>query len=144
MVKKFFPAFLIIFVLVTTYSFYQKKYPAVNKIFKLPNEEIGQPTGVQPSVSVEKSKSDAKTIFLQVDQPKNNETVATAITTLIGKTLPNASVFVNEQELKADANGNFSIKVELDEGKNVIYIVAADEFGNYIEKEIIVNLETTL
>ena len=134
MVKKFLLAFLIILVLVATYSFYQKKYPAVNKIFKF---------GVQPSVSAEKSKSDAKTIFLQIDQPKNNETVATAIITLIGKTLPNASVFVNEQELKANANGDFSTKITLDEGENDVYVVAADDFGNSAEKDIIVNLEST-
>ena len=134
MIRKFFPAFLIIFLLVAAYSFYQKNNPTVNDVFN----------DVQPSISVEKSISDAKTIFLQIDQPVNNVTVSNAAVILTGKTIPNGFVFVNDQEFKADPNGNFSTKITLNEGENDIYIVVSDEFGNSAEKNIIVNLESIL
>jgi hypothetical protein len=131
MVKKFFLAFLIISILVAVYSLYQKKNPALNKIFNRPTD------------SVQKVVNKLEKIFLQVSEPKNNITVNNPIININGKTISNAFIFINEQELKADVNGNFTTATTLEEGENYILIVASDDLGNSIEKDILVNLEST-
>lgn len=145
MVKKIFSAFFIILALVAVYSYYQKNNPSVKKIFNLPKGETSQLTGTagQPSQSAQQPSESSKTIFLEVNQPINNATVTDTVISLIGKTIPNGSVYVDDQELKADTNGNFSTTVTLSEGQNDIYVIASDDLGNSAEKDIIVNLEST-
>lgn len=135
MVKKFFFAFLIILLLVVAYSFYQKKNPDIKKIFNV--------VTITPSGSIKNTTNDLEKIFLQVDEPKNNITVNNPIINISGKTTSNAFIFINEQELKADINGSFSTATTLEEGENYILIVASDDLGNSVEKDILVNLETT-
>lgn len=133
MVKKIFPVFLVILMLAIIYSYYQKNNSSANKIsVDQPSQSVQQP-----------SESLLKTIFLEVSQPINNITVTNAIVSLTGKTIPNGEIFVDDQELKANANGNFSTSVTLDEGQNDIYVVASDDLGNSVEKDIIINLEST-
>lgn len=145
MVKKFFLAFLIIMFLIFIYSYYQKRNPAINKIFDLQKEQNNKSGGVtvQPTNLQQKTANDLKAIFLQVNEPKNNITVANQAITIIGKTIPNGFVFVNNQEFKADSNGNFSTTVILEEGENYILVVVSDDYGNSAEKDIVVNLEST-
>lgn len=145
MVKKFFLAFLIIMFLIFIYSYYQKRNPVINKIFNLQKEQNNKSGGVtvQPTNLQQKTANDLKEIFLQVDEPKNNITVNNPIINISGKTIPNAFIFINEQELKADINGNFTTATTLEEGENYILIVASDDLGNSAEKDIIVNLEST-
>lgn len=132
MVKKFFPVFLVILMLAIIYSYYQKNNSSANKI-----------SVDQPSQSVQQPSGSSKTIFLEVSQPINNITVTNAVVSLTGKTIPNGEIFVDDQELKANANGNFSTSVTLDEGQNNIYVVASDDLGNSVEKDITINLEST-
>ena len=81
-------------------------------------------------------------LTLEVNLPVNNSTVNTVSTLVKGKTSPNVEVFINEKEIKADSNGEFSTTVVLEEGENYIIVSANDEQGNYAEKEVMVNLET--
>jgi len=76
------------------------------------------------------------------EQPVNNSVINESQTVVKGKTSPDANVFVNDQELKADSLGKFSTTINLEEGENYILISANDEEGNYVEQEIIVSLET--
>lgn len=80
-------------------------------------------------------------IPLEILSPKDQAFVSSDRITVSGKTKPKSDVVVNDQEIKADNNGNFSTQVTLDEGENIIGIVAYDENGNYAEKEIIVTYE---
>ena len=145
MVKKFLLAFLIIMFLIFIYSYYQKRNPAINKIFNLQKEQNNKSGGVtvQPTNLQQKTANDLKAIFLQINEPKDNITVTNQAITIIGKTIPNGFVFVNDQEFKADSNGNFSTTVILEEGENYILVVVSDDLGNSAEKDIIVNLEST-
>ncbi len=145
MVKKFLLAFLIIMFLIFIYSYYQKRNPVINKIFNLQKEQNNKSNGVtvQPTSLQQKTINDLKEIFLQVDEPKNNITVANQAITITGKTIPNGFVFVNDQEFKADSKGNFSTTVILEEGENYILVVVSDDLGNSAEKDIVVNLEST-
>jgi len=143
MIKQFFLLFLIVLVLVITYSYYQKNNLIQNKIFNSKGVEITTSNTKIISPTSSKQKEVSEKIFLQVDEPKNNITVSNPIVNISGKTIPNAFVFINEQELKADTNGNFTSATTLDEGENEIIIVVSDDQGNSVEKDIIVNLEST-
>lgn len=77
-------------------------------------------------------------ITLSVTSPLNNATVTFPALTVRGKTAPNAEVFVNDVDTKADASGNFSASITLDEGENPVVIVANDANGNSAEQDIMV------
>lgn len=138
MIKKIFPVFLIFVLVIIIFSYFQKNNPTIKKILNSKNTITTQPTN-----STQKSTSEVKKFFLEVNQPKNNITVNNQIINIDGKTIPNAFIFINEQELKADVNGSFTSATTLEEGENYILIVASDDLGNSVEKDILVNLETT-
>jgi Glucodextranase, domain B len=75
-------------------------------------------------------------ITLDSFMPSDGLTVTTSSIVFTGKTIPNADVSVNETDTKADSSGNFWAKIDLDEGENVITVVANDQSGNFVEKEI--------
>ena len=124
--------------LIALFSYFQKNNPIVQNIIDtkkgLNKDSITKI--VEPTIVSEK-------IFLLVDEPKNNTTVNNPIINISGKTIANAYIFINEQELKADINGNFASATTLEEGENYILIVVSDDLGNSVEKDILVNLETT-
>lgn len=75
-------------------------------------------------------------IKLNVSYPTNGTVVNTSSITVKGQTVPSGSVFVNDKELKADSQGNFSTTITLDEGENTISIAANDDQGNSSEVEM--------
>lgn len=75
-------------------------------------------------------------ISLTITSPKEGETLDSTNATVKGKTVASAEVFVNDAVGKADANGNFSINVALDEGENQIVVSANDANGNAAEQTI--------
>lgn len=101
------------------------------------NEPTKEPVNQgDDSGTVEKTFQSA--ISLTVSSPVNG-LISTSPTVLVkGKTLPNADVAVNDSDLKADASGAFSVSIKLDEGDNVIVVIANDDQGNVAEKEITV------
>lgn len=60
----------------------------------------------------------------------NGQELTTPYVKVIGETVPGADIFVNETEVPADKNGNFSLTVGLEEGENHIFISAGDENGD--------------
>jgi hypothetical protein len=102
------------------------------KILSLPASESKQYMG-----AVESSLS------LQIISPSDNSAVTSPYITLRGKTISQAEVFVNDIETVADANGDFSVGLTLDEGENPIMVVANDTNGNVGEAEITVTYEPT-
>lgn len=77
-------------------------------------------------------------ISLTIGAPADGSSVSMPTVTVTGKTAPGADVSVNDTDLVADAGGNFSTKLVLDEGENTITVVANDQNGNSAEKEITV------
>ncbi len=82
-----------------------------------------------------------KEIKLDILEPKDGAVVTEPTIILRGITSPSAEVFVNDIELQADAQGNFETPLTLEEGENIIAVLANDENGKFAEKEIIVTLE---
>lgn len=81
-------------------------------------------------------------IGLSVSQPNNGIVVTTSHITVTGKTVPNAEVAVNDIDMRADSQGNFSTAITLDEGENTIIVMANDAQGNSAEKDITVTYDT--
>ena len=94
----------------------------------LPSNGNTLPTNVP--VSLEKGMT------LTLSSPQTGSTVSSSLVLVSGKTGANAEVFVNDGQTKADAAGNFSLKLNLDEGENTISVSTNDADGNYAEKEI--------
>ena len=79
------------------------------------------------------------TLPLTVTSPIDSATVSTSTVTVQGQTTPGATVTVNGNSDVADANGNFSIDVSLDNGPNAIDVIATDDSGNQGEVLLMVN-----
>ncbi|EKE14810.1 MAG: hypothetical protein ACD_12C00287G0003 [uncultured bacterium] len=137
MIKKILPVLLVV-IIVIIFSNYQKNSQTIKKMLNSKNVVTIQPTDL-----IKKTVNKSEKIFLQVDEPKNNITVNNAIINISGKTIANGYIFINEQELKADVSGVFTSATTLEEGENYILIVASDDLGNSVEKDIMVNLEAT-
>jgi len=101
-----------------------------------PSEEknLAFPTPLETGIT-------AQEIPLEILSPKDQTSLSSNQVKISGKTKARADVVVNDQELKADTNGNFSTQITLDEGENIIGIVAYDADGNYAEKELLVSYE---
>jgi len=82
-------------------------------------------------------------LTLEVIEPQENTTYSSSSIRVSGKTKAYAEVYVNDIETKADGAGNFFVDYKLDEGENLLTVVANDSLGNYVEKEIIVYLQTS-
>jgi type II secretory pathway pseudopilin PulG len=104
-----------------------------------PTENEESSSSPTPSVAQAKKEDNSSLvtnisqITLTMSAPANNSTVTSSKVTVKGKTLAKAEVFANEAEGFADANGNFSLSVALDEGVNDIIITAVDTEGNVAE-----------
>lgn len=83
----------------------------------------------------------AEAITLEITSPEDGAILTSSGVTVKGKTVPNAEVFVDDKETKADANGNFSVVLTIEEGENTIVVTANDSDGSYAEKEVKVTLE---
>lgn len=97
------------------------------------------PTNI-PSVTNTKSND----LTLTISSPQDNSTVSSSSIMIVGKTVANAEVSVNDIDTKADGNGNFSATVSLDEGDNTVTVVANDLNGNYTEKELTLTLDSSV
>lgn len=101
---------------------------------------------VTPTVVVTRLTSQiqgqAKTVPLTISEPANNIVTTSSTITVKGKTVGNADVSVNEKDLKADAQGNFSTTITLDEGENIIAVLAVDQRGNFVEQDLLVMYNT--
>jgi hypothetical protein len=83
-----------------------------------------------------------KKMFLEVISPKNGSTFTSSPISVKGSSLPYAEIFINDVETKADSLGNFSVNLTLEEGENMIYVLANDSLGNFLENELAVTLQT--
>ncbi|MGB9707585.1 MAG: hypothetical protein ACPL1D_02430 [Microgenomates group bacterium] len=98
------------------------------------------PKSNQVSLPTEKPISSG--IDLDIYEPKSNSIVNSPMIKVKGKTAPLAEVYINDKETKANMQGDFSLDYILDEGENILTIMANDEYGNYAEKEVVVTLES--
>jgi hypothetical protein len=101
----------------------------------------GAPVMTEGAKKEMQESSYASGISLKITHPQANATVTNSSLTVKGTTSPNAEVFINDKELKADDSGNFTTTIILDEGENPIIVVANDAEGNSAEEQILVTLQ---
>ena len=73
-------------------------------------------------------------LFLEISQPTDEAQVSTSPILITGRTIPEAvvSLLINEEIEIADVdqNGNFSVSIYLEEGPNLVEVIASDQYGN--------------
>jgi hypothetical protein len=73
-------------------------------------------------------------LFLEITQPIDGAQVSTSAVLVTGKTIPDAVVSASVDDAveiaNVDQDGNFSVTVNLEEGPNLIEVVASDQLGN--------------
>ena len=73
-------------------------------------------------------------LLLEVASPADNSVVSSQRVSLEGRASPDATVSVNGQLVGLEATGHFSVSVPLNEGPNLIEIIASDFAGNVAQK----------
>lgn len=134
MMKKYF--MIVTLIAIAALLFFAIK---TNKTEKNSNGEIVIPTSAPLSASL---TPEAQIFTLVIHEPSIDAIVREASVTVKGTTSPGAEVFINDKETIADAKGNFSISIALDEGENYILVTANDTDGNYKEVELTITYET--
>ncbi len=71
---------------------------------------------------------------LDVSSPRNDQVFSKSVA-ITGKTDPNATVFVNDEPVSLDKDGNFTKKIDVFPGKTVITIKAINRLGKSTEIE---------
>lgn len=99
------------------------------------------PGPVVPTIAVLVPEPTIADITLTITQPEGGAVVKSASLIVKGTTKPNAEVFVNEKEARADGKGNFSVPLMLEEGDNDIVVTVTDEDGNISEQGLTVSYE---
>ena len=73
-------------------------------------------------------------LSLEITQPEDGAEVSTSPINVTGKTIPGAVVSASIDDTveiaDVDQNGNFSVTVVLEEGLNLIEVIASDQQGN--------------
>ena len=95
---------------------------------KKPKPAPAPPTKKEPAITKEPEPE----LFLEILTPKDESIIQTEEITVTGKTLPTAIVSVNGELTLVKEDGEFSSKITLKEGPNLIEAVASDLGGNEI------------
>lgn len=86
--------------------------------------------GLAVGCGKESKEPDVSAIPLTITEPLDETTVYMADLVVKGETEPDAVVSVNEAVVDVDAEGKFSATVTLEEGPNLIEVLASDFEGN--------------
>jgi hypothetical protein len=137
----FFLAIFIIAVLAFVYFFVTKGYSGKDlNLSNIKETLVGGTPSPEPETVNEAGKVVSKKITLTITSPKDGATLNSTNVAIVGKTEPNAELFINDVEGKADSNGDFSISVGLEEGQNQLIIDANDDSGNVAEETLTVTV----
>ncbi|MCL5434839.1 MAG: helix-turn-helix domain-containing protein [Patescibacteria group bacterium] len=66
---------------------------------------------------------------LYIISPKENAVISSSVVTVIGKTDPNSTVYINKDLISVDQGGNFEKTINVFPGKTTIIVKAANKFG---------------
>lgn len=101
----------------------------------LPTSKPEANTPIPPTPTTVKQKGN---LPLTITSPGSGTIVKTSTVKVTGTTLSGADVGINDKDVIADKNGNFSATIAIEEGENEIMIVVTDEQGNFAEEIILV------
>ena len=107
--------------------------PNENMVVIVASNEDGEVKRISRSVT-----SLALPFLLLITEPENESIVFSPALPLSGRTGPNAIVSINGRSVPVDRFGYFSSTVQLDEGPNVVDVVATDVDGETFSKVLAV------
>ena len=107
--------------------------PNENDVTIVARDETGRRQSVSRTVT-----SLALPFLLLITEPENESIVSAPILRLAGRTGPNAIVSINGRSVPVDRFGYFSGTVALDEGPNVIDVVATNDDGRTLSRVLAV------
>ncbi len=76
--------------------------------------------------------------FLTVTQPADDSIINADKVEVMGRTTPGAVVSVNGELAEVDEEGNFTMMVVLEEGPNIIEVLASDLEGNEDSRTLVI------
>ncbi len=91
---------------------------------------VAKPTATRTRSSSAAVDPSLPALTLKVTSPSDESVVNVRSTIVTGETIPGAVVSVNGELADVDAGGKFRLNVPLEEGPNVLEIVASDDTGS--------------
>ncbi len=91
-----------------------------------------------PTPAATLTPDDAERLFLEITEPQDESVVSTEAVVVQGTTAADAVVSVNGAVVEVDAQGAFEAIVTLEEGPNLIEVVASDLTGAEESRDIVV------
>ena len=81
--------------------------------------------------------------ILIIDQPRTDLTVSDLLLNVVGRTDPDADIFLNGQQITLSGKGTFSNQITLAEGVNVLNFIAENKLGktNKVTRTVVVRSE---
>jgi hypothetical protein len=104
-------------------------------------QEVIPTTLIQPTPTLITAPEPSGTLWLQVLSPQDEAVVNTPQVDVIGSAPVGAVISVNDEILIVGDDGQFKTTVSLDEGPNLIEIIASDHNGNESDLELTVVYE---
>ena len=95
-------------------------------------QEVIPTTLIQPTPTIISAPDTSGTLWLQVLSPQDEAVVNTPQVDVIGSAPAGAVISANDEILIVGDDGQFKTTVSLDEGPNLIEIIASDDNGNEI------------
>src|SRR5258706_8104495 len=103
---------------------------------------VGQASSTAASQPTQTSEAVvAQPLYLQILSPQDGDTVNTSQVDVTGSAPAGETVSVNDDIIIVDASQQFKSTVTLDEGPNLIEIIASDDSGNETSLELTVTYE---
>jgi len=81
--------------------------------------------------------------ILIIDQPRTDLTVSDLLLNVVGRTDPDADIFLNGQQINLGGKGTFSTNITLAEGVNTLNFIAENKLGktNKVTRTVVVRSE---
>ena len=114
--------------------------PAVIPVTVAPQASIPTAT-IQPPMAITNTPATSGTLRLQILSPQDEAVLNTPQVEVIGSAPAGAVVSVDDEILVVGVDQQFQTAVSLDEGPNLIEIIASDENGNEMSVLLTVTYE---
>ncbi|HSX40283.1 MAG TPA: hypothetical protein VLF68_01580 [Candidatus Saccharimonadales bacterium] len=90
------------------------------------------------SLTITPTPRPANALFLNIDNPKDEDVVSKKVVTVSGKTFPDATIAIitdtDQQVVTPTASGDFSTTVTIEDGANIIEVTAIAPTGEEIKQ----------
>ena len=96
------------------------------------------PEEVTPPPTAEPIPTPKPEFFVTVTEPTDNSIINADKVEVMGRTTPGAIVSVNGELAEVDEGGNFTMMVVLEEGPNIIEVIASDLEGNEESRTLVI------